>query len=122
MISPRVEELGFLTRPENKGVLLLFPKETKKSLAHQVTNFLLTCSPNIHNEIFASHDHIYFYMEIVGHSFNLDVSDAAIIDNAIELYRRWLFDDSRSPLLKEKEFYYILVTILFLSLILFVLC
>ena len=56
-------------------------------------------------------EHVEWVMEILGHSFNLDITNnsAVVLNNAIEIYKRWIVPDNKysapKPIIHNSEYF-----------------
>eukprot|EP01130_Rhizamoeba_saxonica_P017356 TRINITY_DN8389_c0_g1_i1.p1 TRINITY_DN8389_c0_g1~~TRINITY_DN8389_c0_g1_i1.p1 ORF type:complete len:1133 (-),score=210.29 TRINITY_DN8389_c0_g1_i1:54-3452(-) len=109
MFLPQIQELGFnLREDEESGLLTQFPDKIRRTVGQLVIAHCIGPGKE-QMELFCSHQHLKFVMEIVGQSLGLDIQSASIIEGAIKFYASWLNEpETRPPLFAEKEEHYIL--------------
>lgn len=56
-----------------------------------------------------SRQHIIVMMEIIGQAFGLDISDEPVIKMCIQIYRNWLLDGPKPPLIDEDKDFFVIV-------------
>jgi hypothetical protein len=51
--------------------------------------------------------HVEFFMEIIGHSFQLPIEDHEVINLAIDIYAKWLFSKQRpEPIVNDQQYFF----------------
>lgn len=89
-----------------EGVFLNFPNATREILAQQICNCLLSglTSPSVLN----TNVHATIIMECIGQCFSLPLPSSKIIEGGINLYSKWILEESsKPPPLKEDEQYFL---------------
>ncbi|TMW68553.1 hypothetical protein Poli38472_006021 [Pythium oligandrum] len=74
-------------------VLKKFSEKCQRSMCSLVVGFLSADNVDIADVLPSAH-HIRWAMEIIGHSFALNMDDAEVIAGAIRIYERWLGIDA----------------------------
>eukprot|EP00761_Pharyngomonas_kirbyi_P013586 gb/GECH01013615.1/.p1 GENE.gb/GECH01013615.1/~~gb/GECH01013615.1/.p1 ORF type:complete len:1163 (+),score=259.89 gb/GECH01013615.1/:1-3489(+) len=97
---------GLLQHDEAKNILAQWPLEVRQTVVAAVVRYQVEKYESA-TKLLTTPSHVKWVMECVGQAFQLPVGDnAEVIDLAIQLYRKWLFDSVKpAPIVKDTKYF-----------------
>jgi hypothetical protein len=96
MILPWIDEIGLIASDPTKNILKNFPLSVKRVVVSAIVRYFHTQYSHAISQL-TTEAHVLWVMEVIGHSFQLPIEDHEVINMAIDIYHKWLFNDADRP-------------------------
>lgn len=96
MLLPWINDLGLISSNPNKNILKGFPLAVKRAVISSIVRYFHSQYEHAIAQLTTA-AHVNWIMEVIGHSFQLPIEENEVINMAIDIYQKWLFNDSDRP-------------------------
>ncbi|KAL0483098.1 RapGAP, partial [Acrasis kona] len=96
MLLPWISDLGLVASNPEKNILKGFPLLVKRTVVSSIVRYFHAQYEHAISQLTTA-SHVNWAMEVIGQSFQLPIDDHEVINMAIDIYQRWLFNDNDRP-------------------------
>ncbi|KAI9347302.1 hypothetical protein BDR26DRAFT_855004 [Obelidium mucronatum] len=93
MFLDRIGQLGLLSHQDDTNIIAPLPLIVRKKMIWEAVQCLTQRSVTLnYTHTLTSFTHVKWYMELLGHGFNLPIEDVVIVNECINVYKTWLLE------------------------------
>lgn len=96
MILPWIDEIGLVSSDPTRNILKNFPLSVKRVVVSAVVRHFHSQYQEAIAQL-TTENHVEWMMEVIGQSFQLPIEDHEVINMAIDIYQKWIFNKDERP-------------------------